>query len=333
MSENIEELELEEEYESEEMSIEEVGEAEVKMIRGATAAYIAKGNPKPIRVPVTFGLILRKYGAYSVSLVASLLGGMYLSSLRVGILMEIQQVNTIATFVAKSVGNFDFGNPFVARWGAMLAFEGALLSFGLREGESAKEMTFSKWALYVSLAVTIVAGVLFGLQLDDKYPVWTSGLTTLFSVLSGLGAPVVVIFSSLNVGYLLKELFNLPNTHTEDWMERLEEWKKGFNEYYPYYAGQLHGVERRHKLKKFDEGVLQQTTTKKVVVNPNSNGSTKKVRDHLKELGYKPSDVGGEAHHRLRPAQLARDTGVPESQIHTYLYRLKQEEKQGKWNI
>lgn len=307
---------------------------EVEMIEGATQAYIAKGNPKPLRVPVTTTLIFKEFGPTAFTLLISLLGAMYISSVRVGVLMEISQINLIARYVATTTG-FNIGsagNAEFIRWTAMAAFEGALLSYGLREGSKMKDQNFSKAAMFMSLAVTVVAGILAGLQLDNNLPALQGFLSTTFSVLSGVGSPVVVIFAAQNVGFLLREILGMNKAHDLEWISEMNKWKIGFDTYFPIYTNQVFGQERRKtKLHK----IIDENTPPPSHPIPSRSGSAlEDIRAYLKRSILMPSQIGEGPEFRMKPSVLAdhlKLNAQGRKNIHTYLVRLRKLERENKF--
>lgn len=309
--------------------IERLAEEEVAMLSGAEQAWIAQGNPKPIKQSVTFRYVFSHFGPSMIMLFIALIGAAYISSVRVGVLLEISQVLLIQRYNIDNLINIgSAGNTEAIRWFGMMAFEGVLIAWGLRKGQKNEDQTWSEWAFWMSLAVTIVAGALAGFTLTSIQAV-NDALTVLFSVISGIGAPIMVAFAAENVGYVFKEIISLDKVFEEEWGVKLEEWKKEFASYVPYYMGHVYGVERRKKLKRFDEGDLENTPRL-----PSNESQIDVIRQYLHQNGFRPSEVGAGDSFRISPAHIVESlglTGKAKDNIHTHLTRLRKDEEAGKW--
>ena len=309
--------------------IKEIEAEETAMVETAKVVYIEKGNPEPIEEKVTLGKILSTYGPESVFQMISLAGSAYVSSLRVGILMEITQYNLIKKYSLSDIGVTFTGSVAAMRWAAMAAFEGALLAGGFYVGARLMERKHAPWVNWVALAVTVFGGALSSLTLLPNGDTLTQAVAWVFAVVSSVGAPLVVLYMAENAGFLWKEIINLQKKFHEEWLETHEEWKKGFNQEYPYLAAQLFGVERRRKLQKFDEGEAPTSE------QSNGSGLTERVRQHLKLSGILPSQVGDGSQYRMRAIAIADElklVGKDREHIRQSILRLKREETAGEWN-
>jgi hypothetical protein len=308
----------------------EQGEEEKAMVDAAKAVFIERGNPEPAGEKVTLAKIIKIYGPESIFQLISLLGSAYVSSLRVGILMEITQFNLIAKYLASDIGVSFTGSVAAMRWAAMAGFEGALLASGFYVGARLMERKHSDWVNWVALAVTIFGGALSSLTLLPNGDRLTQAVAWVFAVVSSVGAPLVVLYMAENMGFLWKEIINLQKKMDEEWKKNHDDWSKAFNADYPYTAAQLFGVERRRKLQKFEEKALP------VPGESNGNGSvTESVRQYLKMAGILPSQVGDGPQYRMKAIDVANELnleGKDRNNIRQYISRLKIEERQGKWN-
>src|SRR5688572_4473790 len=103
--------------------IKEIASEETAMVLASKQVYVQKGNPEPVEERVTFGKALARYGPESLFQLISLGGSVYVSSLRVGILMEITQLNLIDKYLTGDLGITFTGSVEAMRWAAMAGFE------------------------------------------------------------------------------------------------------------------------------------------------------------------------------------------------------------------
>ena len=212
----------------------DIGAEEAAMVAQAKKVYIERGNPEPVGEKVTLSKILITYGPESVFQVISLLGSAYVSSLRVGILMELTQLNLIAKYLTADLGVTFLGSAESMRWAAMAAFEGALLAAGFYMGARLMERKHSQWVTWVALSVTIFGGGLSSLTLLPNGGGLTDAVAWVFAVVSSVGAPLVVFYMAENAGFLWKEIINLQKGLDKEWKVKHDEWSKGFNSRHPY---------------------------------------------------------------------------------------------------
>lgn len=325
------------------VEIEQRAAEEVAMLKGAEKAFIARGYPRPemedvVKERVTGKLLLKKFGPAVAMLIASLLGAMYISSVRVGVLMEITQLLLIERYQITLANIGSAGNTEAMRWFGMMAFEGVLSAVGFWKGQHSKSQNWSMTAYWVSLAVTIVAGILAGFTLTNNETVnfW---FTVLFALLSGIGGPFAVAFTAENIGYVWQQMIDMDKVFEKEWEQRKAEkyasweqaeraWSAEFEKYLPYYMNQVYGVERRKRLAKFDAGEEAPSHE-----NDETN-QVESLRTYLRERGTLPSQVGQGADFRISAEQIVKDMnlqGKQKKNIHTHLTRLRREERDGKF--
>lgn len=317
---------------------------EITMLKGAEQAFIARGYPRPeieeiVKERVTGRLLLKRFGPAVAMLVISLLGAMYISSVRVGVLMEITQLLLIERYQITLANIGSAGNTEAMRWFGMMAFEGVLAAVGFWKGQHSKSQNWSMTAYWVSLAVTIVAGILAGFTLTNNETVnfW---FTVLFAILSGIGGPFAVAFTAENIGYVWQQMIDMDKVFEKEWQDKKKdkhsEWEKAekswsseFEKYIPYYMNQVYGVERRKKLAKFDVGDVQPADS-------NEGNQVEVLRNYLRERGILPSQVGKGDDFRISAEQIVKDLNLQDKEkknIHTHLTRLRRDEREGKFNL
>jgi len=298
------------------------GQREQKMILSAQKIYIDKGNPKPVREKATLGKIITRFGLESIFQVASLLGAMYVSALRVGILMEITQINLIAKFLLQGTTMNLESSIAGMRWASMLAFEGALLSAGFIIGVRLAQRKPNQVVNITALAVTMTAGFLSSLTLVNSGPL-SVFISWLFAAVSSVGAPLVVLYMAQNGGFLWKEIINLGSAFDDEYKVKLAEWKVGFEKDYPYISSQVWGEERRRRLGKFEAG----TNSEKKESRTEDRNFAKEIRDYLEANSLTANEVGDGPGFIITPHVIAEKLGINPSTMRTNLSRIRENMK------
>lgn len=259
-----------------------------------------------------------------VGLLASAIGTIAISALRVGTILFISELALLDLYTQaiteapwlKFLLNVAPTVVFVA---GTFGFEGYLFSAGMREGKDSGKVKISGWGIGISFVVTMSSGLLSSMGLNNTESILQMIVKWIVIASTGVGAPAMAYFGAYNIGVMRYGHEIKTKGYEDDYYERMDEWEKNFRAWDRKNAIKIWGVERRDlRGSKTQEPIQQQP-------QEDSEDSLKnQVIEYLQVNNLTADQVGVGDEYVVQPKDIADALGLPNSDtVRVAIWRLK----------